>query len=184
MNNYEFDKIILSIALAIFAIVFCINIGDLIYYPNIPIKTKGYKIDIPEGNHDGTNKVEEIDESTLDLKVLFSKANYKNGESIFKKCSICHTINRGEANKIGPNLWNILNSKVASKSGFAYSSAMSNKGNLGDIWSAQELFNYLKSPKKYVPGTKMAFAGIKKIEDRVDLIEFLKNHANSPAKIE
>lgn len=184
MNNYEFDKIALSIALAVFAIVFCINIGDLIYYPNIPIKNKGYKIDVPEGDNNANNKIEEVDESTLDLKVLFSEANYKNGESIFKKCSICHTINKGGANKIGPNLWDILNSKVASKSDFAYSSAMSNKGNLGDIWSVQELFNYLKSPKKYVPGTKMAFAGIKKIEDRIDLIEFLRNHADKPVKIE
>ena len=184
MNNYEFDKIALSIALAIFAIILCINIGDLIYYPQIPIKNKGYKIDIPEVSNNPANKAEEVDESTLDLKLLFSNANYKNGESIFKKCSICHTINKGGANKIGPNLWNILNSKVASKDDFVYSSAMSNKGNSNDIWNIQELINYLKSPRKYVPGTKMAFAGIKKIEDRIDLIEFLRNHADTPAKVE
>ena len=57
---------------------------------------------------------------------------------------------------------------------------MSQKGSSGDTWSFQELIHYLKSPRKYVSGTKMAFAGIKKLEDRIDLIEFLRNHADTP----
>jgi cytochrome c len=180
VNNYEFDKIALSIALAVFAIVFCVNIGDLIYYPEISVKKRGYKIEVPENNDDNVKQEEAIDEETLDLKLLFDKADYKKGESIFKKCSICHTIAKGEKNKIGPNLWNIVNSKVASKNEFAYSTAMHNKGSAADVWSIQELINYLKSPRKYVPGTKMAFAGIKKLDDRIDLIEFLRNHADKP----
>ena len=75
-------------------------------------------------------------------------------------------------------LWNVVNSKVASKNEFAYSTAMQNKGSTADIWNIQELINYLKSPKKYVPSTKMAFAGIKKLDDRIDLIEFLRTHAD------
>lgn len=181
MNNYEFDKIALSIALAFFAIVFCINIGDLIYYPEISVEKRGYKLEVPENQNDNTKQEDEVNEENLDLKLLFDKADYKKGESTFKKCSICHTINKGDANKIGPNLWNIINSTVASKKDFAYSSAMSQKGSSGDIWNFQELIHYLKSPRKYVSGTKMAFAGIKKLEDRIDLIEFLRNHADTPA---
>ncbi len=180
MNNYEFDKIALSIALAVFAVVFCVNIGDLIYYPEIAVNKKGYKIEMLENDDNNTKQEDAIDEENLDLKLLFDKADYKKGESIFKKCSICHTINKGEKNKIGPNLWNVINSKVASKNEFAYSTAMQHKGSNNDVWSLQELINYLKSPRKYVPGTKMAFAGIKKLDDRIDLIEFLRNHADSP----
>ncbi|MFK7760699.1 MAG: cytochrome c family protein [Candidatus Midichloriaceae bacterium] len=180
MNNYEFDKIALSIALAVFAVVFCVNIGDLIYYPEISVKKKGYKIEVLENNDDNAKQEDVIDEENLDLKLLFDKADYKKGESTFKKCSICHTINKGEKNKIGPNLWNVINSKVASKNEFVYSTAMRNKGSTNDVWSFQELINYLKSPRKYVSGTKMAFAGIKKLDDRIDLIEYLRNHADKP----
>ena len=180
MNNYEFDKIALAIALAVFAIVFCINIGDLIYYPEISVIKRGYKIEVPENHIDDIKQENEMDEENLDLKLLFDKADYKKGESTFKKCSICHTVNKGDANKIGPNLWNIVNSKVASKNEFTYSTAMLHKGSSGDIWNFKELIIYLKSPRKYVPGTKMAFAGIKKLEDRIDLIEFLRTHADAP----
>lgn len=168
----------ISIALAIFAVIFSINIGNLIYYPEIRIEKKGYKVEIATGPED--IKQEEVDETKIDIKALFAQANYTSGESTFKKCAICHTINKGEANKVGPNLWGVVGSKVASKQTFAYSDAMANKGKAGDVWSYQELIAYLKSPKKHVPGTKMAFAGIKVIQDRVDLIEFLRTHDDTP----
>lgn len=180
MNNYEFDKVVLSLALAIFTIVFCINIGDLIYYPEIEIKERGYEIEVTEVPSLAAGQEVEVDESNLDLKTLFAQVNYAAGEATFKKCAICHTMNKGEANKVGPNLWNIVNRPVASNPSFAYSAAMENKGKAGDVWSYQELVNYLKAPKKYVPGTKMAFAGIKNLQDRIDLIEFLRNHADAP----
>ena len=69
---------------------------------------------MPENHNDNAKHEEAIDEENLDLKLLFDKADYKKGESIFKKCSICKTINKGEKDKIGPNLWNVINSKVAS----------------------------------------------------------------------
>ena len=67
----------------------------------------------------------------------------------------------------------IVGKKVATNPSFAYSSAMQDKGKNGDKWDIKELFAYLRSPKKHVPGTKMAFAGIKKLEDRTDLIAYL-----------
>lgn len=180
MNNYEFDKVVLSIAFAIFAMVFCINIGDLIYYPEIKVEKRGYEIEVTESIGADSKEAAEVDEHNLDLKALFAQANYSAGENTFKKCSICHTINKGEANKVGPNLWEIINRPVASNPGFAYSAAMTNKGKAGDVWSYQELIDYLKAPKKHVPGTKMAFAGIKNLQDRIDLIEFLRSHAIAP----
>ena len=93
------------------------------------------------------------------------------GETLFKKnCAICHTLEAGK-NKIGPSLAGVVGRKAGSVSGFTYSAANKNSG---DIWDAQTLDTYLADPRKFMPGTKMVFAGLKNPEDRKALIEYLK----------
>ena len=93
------------------------------------------------------------------------------GAKIFKtKCSQCHSINENGSNKQGPNLYGFYNKLCASNNTYTYSNAMKNKE---IIWSESTLMEYLKNPKKYVPGTKMAFAGIKKEKERKDLVTYL-----------
>ncbi|MFQ3307199.1 MAG: cytochrome c [Candidatus Midichloriaceae bacterium] len=177
MNNYEFDKIVSAIAFGIITLLLAINIGDIIYYSGISDEKRGYTIDISDLEDEKVVAVDDASkEDNIDVYKLLSDADYVNGEKIFKKCSICHTIANGGGNKVGPNLWNIIDSKVAENKTFAYSSAMKNKAEEGNVWTIQELIKYLKSPKKYVPGTKMAFAGIKKLQDRADLLKFLQNY--------
>jgi len=95
----------------------------------------------------------------------------EQGETLFKKnCAICHTLEAGK-NKIGPNLAGVVGRKAGSVPGFAYSAANKNSG---DIWDAQTLDTYLADPRKFMPGTKMVFAGLKNPEDRKALIEYLK----------
>ena len=172
MKDFEFDKIVLAIASAFLILIFCINLGNFLYYPEIKLSEEGYKIETSSVSNISV-KQEEINEQDLDFTALLQKANITNGEATFKKCAICHTINKDGMNKIGPNLWQIVDKKVATNPSFAYSSAMQDKGKNGDKWDIKELFAYLRSPKKHVPGTKMAFAGIKKLEDRTDLIAYL-----------
>jgi cytochrome c len=95
------------------------------------------------------------------------------GEIVFKKnCAVCHTLEAGQ-NKIGPTLAGVVDRKAGSVPGFAYSTANKNSG---DTWDEQTLDIYLTDPKKFMPGTKMVFAGVKNPTDRKALVEYLKEH--------
>lgn len=103
----------------------------------------------------------------------FSAGDAKAGAGLFKtRCAQCHTLGAGEPNKVGPNLHGIFGRKSGQVEGFSYTAANVNKG---VTWDEQTLFEYLENPKKYIPGTKMAFAGLKKAKDRNDLITYMKD---------
>ena len=99
-------------------------------------------------------------------------SNVQRGSKIFKtKCFQCHTVEKNGIHKQGPNLYGIFGRKTGGAEGYYYSKANLEKN---IIWDEATLFDYLKAPKKYIPGTKMVFAGIKKDNDRKDLIAYLK----------
>ncbi len=99
-------------------------------------------------------------------------ANLKKGKKVFKKCKACHTLKPGGKNKIGPNLNGLFGRKAGTVSGFKYSSAMKASG---IVWDEAVLDKFLTKPKKLVPKTKMAFAGLKKKSQRDNLIAYLKD---------
>lgn len=103
----------------------------------------------------------------------FADGDPAAGEKVFKKCSACHAVGAGAKNKVGPELNGIVGRKVASVEGFKYSPAMTEFGTGDKVWDAATLDAYLADPKSYIPKNKMAFAGLKKADERVDVIAYL-----------
>ncbi|KAI9885996.1 MAG: hypothetical protein M1823_002218 [Watsoniomyces obsoletus] len=103
----------------------------------------------------------------------FKDGDEKKGAGLFKtRCAQCHTLDASEGNKTGPNLHGLFGRKTGQVEGYNYTDANKHKA---IIWGEDTLFEYLENPKKYIPGTKMAFGGLKKEKDRNDLITFLRS---------
>lgn len=116
-----------------------------------------------------------------DITALYATADVKAGSDYFsKKCTVCHTIEKGGAAKVGPSLWGVMNRSVAGIAGFNYSSAMKAKGG---TWTFEEMNKFQWDPKKTVPGTLMGFMGTRDDKTRANLIAYLNSMSDSPAKL-
>jgi cytochrome c len=111
------------------------------------------------------------------IAAVLATADAAKGEQAFKKCTACHTVDKGAANGTGPNLWGSMGAPLGHVAGFAYSPALKAKGG---TWTWEAMNEWLKSPKAYVDGTKMTFAGLGKIEERANLMAFLNSKSDSP----
>lgn len=180
MNDFEFDKIIIAVAFGILAIIFSNNIGKLMYGSNIIIISEGYKVEAT--NNNSTEQVTQSQElpEIIDMKAVMAAADPQKGATIFKKCAICHDISNGGPDRVGPNLWGIVGLIAAHRPAFAYSDGMRKRHEDKIVWTYEQLYRYLYSPKKMVPGTKMAFAGIKDDKDRANLVSYLGSMADNP----
>jgi cytochrome c len=112
---------------------------------------------------------------------LLAAADVAAGEKGTRACKACHTFDQGGANKLGPNLWNVVDRPIAGVGGFKYSKAL--QGMSGQQWTYADLDAFLAKPKEYAPGTKMSFAGIKKPAARANLIAYLRSLSDSPAPL-
>ncbi|MEM7168710.1 MAG: cytochrome c family protein [Pseudomonadota bacterium] len=118
--------------------------------------------------------------SLEEIGPLLAAADPAAGEKQAKKCTSCHTFEQGGADKIGPNLWNIIDQPIGG-GGFAYSEALAGKSS--EVWTYENLNGFLANPKGWAPGTKMGFAGIKKVGQRADLIAYMRGLSDNPAPL-
>ena len=117
---------------------------------------------------------EPVEEVVVEV-AAFDAELAKAGEKVFKKCKSCHQIGDGAKNKSGPVLNGIFDNTAGVVDGFKYSKVMRKAGEDGLVWSETELVAFLAKPKKYMKGTKMSFAGLKKEKDQLAIVEFLKS---------
>ena len=176
MNSFEFNKMagaVLGTALLAFGLN---SLAGTVYHADKPEKP-GFAIEVAEassGDGKGTGEAP----PQVSLGTMLASADATKGQSVFKACAACHDSTQGGPNKTGPNLWGVVGRNHASHEGFAYSDAM--KAKSGEAWTYEALNEFIKSPKTAVPGTKMAFGGIKKDGDRANLLAYLQTLSDNP----
>jgi cytochrome c len=178
MDSFEWNKIIGAVlGTAIFIFVVRV-VAETIYEPNVPAKP-GYIVQgVAEASTGGT--AAPVEEPMPDWGTVLPKADVAQGKATSAKCEACHDTSSAKTIKIGPPLYGVVDRSRASIAAFSYSSAMKSKGG---TWTYDELFKFLKSPGAYIPGTKMTFAGLPKVDDRINLIAFLRTNTDSPPPI-
>ena len=170
MNNFEINKYAGALLAAALAVVAISEISNFAISPTFPEKV-AYAIDTGEEASTTAATTEAAVEGPS-LGALLASADAGKGAKVFKKCSACHTTDDGGANKIGPNLFAIIERPKGSTSGFSYSDALVAKGG---NWSYADLDAFLTKPKDFIKGTKMSFSGLKKPNDRANLIAYLRS---------
>ena len=162
MDSFELNKIIAAILLVALLIIGIGKLSDVIFYVEKP-KTPGYVVEVEQAVATNTEISSETTKDEIDIAALMATGDITTGEKVFKKCAACHSIAKGGKNAIGPALYNVVSRKIGSVSDYKYSKALSE---YGKEWTFEELNGYLIKPAKWIKGTKMAFAGLRKEKDR------------------
>jgi cytochrome c len=173
MDGFEINKILGAIlGTCLFTLSLNIVAGG-IFAPHVPAKP-GYEIAVPDAPAGGAQAAVPPAEPIANR---LAGADPKKGEAAAKKCVACHSFEKGGANKVGPNLYGVVGGPRAHAQGFAYSGAMKQAGG---NWDFESLDKFLANPKAEVKNTSMTFVGIRRPEERADVIAYLNSLADSP----
>ena len=175
MDSFELNKIIAAILMVALLIIGIGKLSDVIFHVEKPEKP-GYVVEIEEVATASISK-EGVEKEKVDITALMAMGDVIAGEKIFKKCAACHSINKGGKNNIGPALYNVVGRKVGGVADYKYSKALAG---YDKEWSFEELNGYLIKPAKWIKGTKMAFAGLRKEKDRASVILYLNENSDKP----
>ncbi|MGI4881165.1 MAG: c-type cytochrome [Janthinobacterium lividum] len=177
MDSFEWNKIagwVLTAAIAVLALVL---VTGEIYHP-AKLAKPGYIVEGVVEEAAATGPVKVADKP---IEFFLASASADKGADIFKKCGACHTIDKGAPAGIGPNLYGVLGGPHDHMPGFSYSDAM--EATKGKTWDWDEINVWLTDPKVHIPGTKMAFAGLSKPEDRAAVAVYLNSKSDKPLAI-
>lgn len=173
MSALELNKVVGAILLVLLTGQVISILGDALVHPR---EHGPAAVAVGEAPATGPKK-----EAPLEpVSGLLASASVDKGKTVAKKCEACHTLDKGGANKIGPNLWGVVGRPVGSHEGFSYSSAMKAKGG---NWDYESINAFVHAPSKVVPGTKMTFVGLDKVNDRANVIAYLRSLSDSPAPL-
>lgn len=177
MDSFEINKI-LGALLGVLTFVVGLGIlSEVLFEPEKPEKP-GYAVEVAEENKEASGPAAAAVQDPP-VESLLAAADPAKGENLFRACAACHTADKGGANRVGPNLYGVLGGPKAHRSDFNYSAAMKEAAGKGP-WDYAALYAFIKNPRDYVPGTLMAFPGLKKPKDRADVIAYLRKMSDSP----
>jgi cytochrome c len=169
MDSFELNKIagaVLGVAL----LVMGLNMLDGIVGTPAKVKVAGYEL--PGGEVAAAPAAAAaVADTPIDERMKVADAG--RGERAVAACKACHSFDNGGANKVGPNLWKVVDGSKAHVDGFGYSAALKERKAKGEKWGVAELDGFLKNPKGYLAGTSMSFAGIARPDQRADIISYL-----------
>ena len=175
MDSFELNKIIAAVLMVALLVIGIGKISNLIFHVEKP-KTPGYAVEVE--NVVSTSSISsEVAKEQVDISALMAMGDVISGEKIFKKCSACHSIVKGGKNNIGPALYNVVGRKTGAITDYKYSKALAS---YDKEWTFEELNGYLIKPAKWIKGTKMAFAGLRKEKDRASVIKYLNQNSDNP----
>ena len=175
MDSFELNKIAGAV-LATLLVTLGLNIFSGIIFAPRPAGDAGYALPVP-AEEAAPQGAEAPAAQTEPLPVLLASADVAKGQASVRKCTSCHTVEKGGANRVGPILYDVIGRPKASLAGFGYSAALKGKG--GE-WTFDDMNAFLQNPKGYAPGTIMAFAGLGSAKERADVIAYLRTLADSP----
>ena len=176
MSDLTFNKIAGAALATGLAIVGLGQLSAGIFATEAPAKP-GYVVEVA----DEAGGAAAVADTPPDWGTVLPIADVAAGEAVFAKCKSCHSIEAGGANGTGPNIHGAPGRKPGSHAGFAYSTGMTEFGAKQAVWDDDHLYEFLKSPAKYIPGTKMSFVGLKKQDERINVIAYLRSQGGTLA---
>ena len=175
MDSFELNKIIAAVLMVALLVIGIGKISNIIFYVEKP-KNPGYAVEVEKVAITSGAEIEVADKK-VDIAALMAMGDVASGEKIFKKCAACHSIVKDGKNKIGPALYNVVGRQVGGVNDYKYSKALAG---YEKSWTFEELNGFLLKPAKWIKGTKMAYAGLRKEEDRASIIKYLNQNSDSP----
>jgi len=175
MDSFEINKIVAAVLMVALLVIGISKLSDVIFHVKKPEKP-GYVVEVDQVSSAAVTKEGE-EKEVVDIAALMAMGDAISGEKIFKKCAACHSINKGGKNNIGPALYNVVGRKVGGVADYKYSKALVA---YEKVWSFEELNGFLIKPAKWIKGTKMAYAGLRKEKDRASVIKYLNQNSDNP----
>ena len=173
MDSLEINKIIAAVLVTVVIVLGISKISDYMFKIDKP-SVAAYKVEATD--QEGIVS-QASTESSVDISALLALGSVDHGQKVFKKCKACHSIKEGGGNNIGPKLWNVMFRPVGAISDYKYSKALTD---YKKEWNWEEMNGFLIKPSKWIRGTKMAYAGLRKESDRASVIKYLNQNSDSP----